>query len=237
MAKTKDEYNYNYAYHYKSYRPPLHEILLDRILKDQKFKTVLDIGCGTGSSSIALTKYCKPVTGYDPSQSMIQKSQKHVKITYTNELNQLKEDYNLIVFFGSLFYINDKSFILYQNKLLKEGYLLCCDFQISYTTILSKLKVSLGEIEYDHFKNLESYNTNSFELVNSEKFETEFSCQIVEVTHLILTEIQIIEKLNAKYKSSNIFQYLINDLEAHYSKNKIKLKANMFYSYYKKISN
>ena len=236
MGKKLDEYNCDSAFHYKSYRPPLHEFLLCRIFKDQTFNNVLDVGCGTGNSSIALSKYSESVTGYDPSRSMIHKTQNNSKIHYTCELNQLLDNYSLIVFFGSLFYVNDKSFILYQNKLSEGGFLLCCDFQILYEPILSKLELYADEIEYDHFKNLDSYNTNSFVLINSEKFETEFSCQLNEVIHLLLSESHIKKQLNEKYEISNIFKNLIEELMIHYPQNEIKIKANLFYSYYRKNS-
>ena len=89
MTNTIIEYNDDSASHYKSYRPPLHETLLSQMLKDRKFKNVLDVGCGTGNSSIALTKYGESVTGYDPSGSMLQQSQKHPKVNYTKKLNLL----------------------------------------------------------------------------------------------------------------------------------------------------
>ena len=236
MGKKFYEYNFDSAFHYKSYRPPLHEFLLDRVFKDQTFNRALDIGCGTGNSSIALTKYSESVTGYDPSIPMIQKAQKHSKINYTFELNQLIHNYELIIFFGSLFYVDDKSFNLYQKKLSKEGFLLCCDFQLLYDPILSKLGVCIDETVYDHSKNLDSYTTNSFELINSEKFETEFSCQLNEFIHLLLSESFIKTQLNKNYKRSNIFKNLTEELIIHYPQNEIKIKANLFYSYYRKIS-
>jgi len=236
MGKKLDEYNCDSAFHYKSYRPPLHEFLLDIIFKEQTFNNILDIGCGTGNSSIALTKFGESVTGYDPSKPMIHNAQKHSKINYTFELNQLIDNYGLIVFFGSLFYVDDKSLLFYQNKLSKEGFLLCCDFQILYEPILSKLGVCENEIEYDHSTNLDSHNTNSFELINSEKFETEFSCQLNELIHLLLSESHIKTQLNKKYEPSNIFKNLREELMIHYPQNEIKINSSLFYSYYRKIS-
>ena len=77
MGEKKSEYTTDIATHYKSFRPPLHEILLKRSLKNQRFESALDIGCGTGNSTIALAKYCASVTGYDPNKSMIQYSESH----------------------------------------------------------------------------------------------------------------------------------------------------------------
>lgn len=51
---------------------------------------MLDVGCGTGNSCIALTKYGKSVTGYDPSESMLKQSQKHPIVNYkkTKSINK-----------------------------------------------------------------------------------------------------------------------------------------------------
>lgn len=236
MDKKLDEYDYNNAFHYKSYRPPLHELILRKVLKNQKFENVLDIGCGIGSSSIALTNFSESVTGYDPSKSMIHKAQKHPKINYTNDLNQLLHSYSLIVFFGSLVYINDIFFNLYQNKLSKGGFMLCCDFQILYEPIFSKLGLSLTKIEYDHYKNLDSYNTRSLELIKREKFETEFSCEKNELIHLLFSESHVKKALIMKYQISNILKNLKEELITHYPEKGIKIKANLFYSYYRNIS-
>lgn len=236
MDKKLDKYDSDSAFHYKSYRPPLHKFLLERVFTDQSFNKTLDVGCGTGNSTLALTKYSEYITGYDPSKSMIHKAQKHSKINYTNEISQLIDNYGLIVFFGSLFYVDEKLFLFYNKKLSEKGFLLCCDFQILHEPILSKLKVYTNEIEYDHSKNLDSYNINSFELINSEKFETEFNCQLNDLIHLLLAEKNIKTQLNKKYELSKKFRNLKNELMIHYPHNKIKLKANLFYSYYRKIS-
>ena len=71
MGEKKSEYTADIATHYKSFRPPLHEILLKRSFKNQRFESALDIGCGTGNSTIALAKYCASVTGYDPNKSRL----------------------------------------------------------------------------------------------------------------------------------------------------------------------
>src|SRR5699024_11326965 len=57
------------AYHYSAYRPPLHALILKRLLApENSFQTGVDIGCGTGYSARALAPYCEHVYGVDPSQ-------------------------------------------------------------------------------------------------------------------------------------------------------------------------
>jgi len=237
MAKTTDIYNDDSAHHYKSYRPPLHELTLARSLSHQKFNAVLDIGCGVGNATIALTKYSSTVTGYDPSISMIKKAKKHPNVFYTADLNALQFNYDLIVFFGSLFYINNTSFALYQKYLAKGGHLLCCDFEIIYAPILSNLNVAVKEMEYDHTKNLASYKQDQFQLIKAENFDVEFCCQTHELIHLLLSENHIKSQLQKKYQSANLIPTLSKNLEALYPNKEVTLKAKLFSSYYKKTNN
>ncbi len=92
--------------HYSAYRPPLHKFILSKILKDRYFEIALDVGCGVGTSSLALVPYAKRVIGYDPSQAMIEKATPHPTITYTNLIDELPNSCDLLCFFGSLEYIN-----------------------------------------------------------------------------------------------------------------------------------
>src|SRR5699024_12745632 len=70
-----DTYDDALARHYKAFRPPLHQLILRRILSPyDKFKSGLDIGCGTGYSAIALAQYCAQVYAIDPSQAMLKLS-------------------------------------------------------------------------------------------------------------------------------------------------------------------
>ena len=58
------EYDNITALHYAAYRPSLHaKILKARFDYSKKFELGLDVGCGTGQSSIALANYCKSVIG------------------------------------------------------------------------------------------------------------------------------------------------------------------------------
>ena len=102
--------------------PPLHEFLLNTIFKEQTFNNILDIGCGTGNSSIALTKFGESVTGYDPSLSMIQESQNHPKVIYTNNLYQLNDEYDLIVFLVLCFMLMKMSFVYIKIIYKKMAY-------------------------------------------------------------------------------------------------------------------
>jgi SAM-dependent methyltransferase len=225
-------YTKNEANHYQSYRPPLHHELLEHCLKSKHFETALDVGCGVGTSTIALTNYCKQVNGYDPSVEMIQKASEHSAIKYYSDLNRLDNHYNLIVFFGSLFYVNTKQLAFFTQKQRQNDVLLCCDFKVNYSTILKALGISVGPYKYDHAKNLSSYGDTLYDLLRSERLETCFTCDRNEVAHLLLSEDAIKYTLGLVNKVDGLIQQLSDVFEDP----KFTLEATLFYSIYERVS-
>ena len=73
-----DQYNESVASHYSAYRPPLHQLILQRAeLGTATFPIGLDVGCGTGRSSVALADFCEQVFAIDPSQPMLDAATPH----------------------------------------------------------------------------------------------------------------------------------------------------------------
>jgi len=80
-----NEYNSNVAKHDAGFRPALHEVILRRLIRPgERFGIGLDVGCGTGYSTVALAEYCKSAIGLDPNQPMLDKATAHPKISYVN---------------------------------------------------------------------------------------------------------------------------------------------------------
>lgn len=214
------------ADHYQSYRPPLHQELLEHCLQSRYFETALDVGCGVGTSTLALTNFSKQATGYDPSVEMIQKASEHPAIKYYSDLNRLDNHYELIVFFGSLFYVNAEQLAFFTQKQRQNDVLLCCDFKINFSPVLKALGISVGPSEYDHAKNLSSYGLKAYHLLRSERFETRFTCDRNEVAHLLLSEDAIKQALANKV--DNLNQELSDVIEDP----RLSLKATLYYSVY-----
>lgn len=223
-------YTKNEADHYQSYRPPLHQELLEHCLKSTHFETALDVGCGVGTSTLALTSFCKQVTGYDPSVEMIQKASEHPAIKYYSDLNRLSNRYDLVVFFGSLSYVKAEQLAFFTQKQRQNDVLLCCDFKVNYSPILKALGVSIGPSKYDHAKNLSSYGDTPYHLLRSEHLETCFTCDRNEVAHLLLSEYAIKQTLANKAERLN--QELSNVFEDP----RLSLEATLFYSIYERGS-
>ena len=73
-----NDYDNITAYHYSFYRPALHLPILESCLEGKYFEKGLDIGCGTGHSSIALANFCNEIVGLDPSSDMLNLSLIHI---------------------------------------------------------------------------------------------------------------------------------------------------------------
>ncbi len=74
------------AKNYSLYRPYIHpqviQIIKSTLHLKKPIENALDIGCGTGQSSIALLEIAKNVMGIDVSEDMIANAQKHEKVKY-----------------------------------------------------------------------------------------------------------------------------------------------------------
>lgn len=74
------------AKRYSLYRPDIHpqviQIIKSRLTLKKPVGNVLDVGCGTGQSAIALTEIAERVTGIDISEDMISQAQRHEKVVY-----------------------------------------------------------------------------------------------------------------------------------------------------------
>ena len=234
MKNNHQEYSSDSASHYRAYRPPLHRAILDRCLAGQEAEKALDVGCGIGHSSVALTKYCRQVLGYDPSEPMIRQALPHQQVTYTSNPEELGADFNLMVFFGSLFYIQENSIPFYLGKLSPGGRILCCDFKVLFEPVIRDLNLSVAWDPYDHTKNLDSFTPHPLTLVHSEQFEVEFTCSLEELTHLILSESSIKTALQKKLPATGLFGSTRSELKKIYTSQPLPMKAELFYSQYRK---
>lgn len=104
-----EPYSEAVATHYAAYRPPLHRTILTRVLAGTGgFSDALDVGCGTGWSSLALAEFCDRVFAIDPSQSMLDGAPPHDSVAYllgAAERIPLPDDsIDLVTFAGSLSY-------------------------------------------------------------------------------------------------------------------------------------
>lgn len=231
-----EQYNKTIAKHYSAYRPPLHQIILEHALtKTESFSVGLDIGCGTGYSAIALTKYCSQVYGIEPSEAMLQEATPNEKITYywgsANSIALSESSIDIVTFAGSLFYA--KSSELTQELIRvcrKSAIVIAYDFEILLDDILWQHGIESDKsFSYDHQINF-SNDSEFTEIVSDEK-QIKFTVTVSELAHLMLSSSYNHNALVEKYGSTDIFSTLVNKLN-QVQKQQYTLEANIYFSKY-----
>jgi len=154
-------YDEKIAWHYAAYRPALHQAIVDEVFISQAFATGLDIGCGTGRSTRALTDKCRTVFGVDSSRRMLDKAAEHPRITYlfgsAHDLPIADASIDVVTFAGVLSYLDMEAVTGELKRVCRNDALICpYDFEIILEDLLRAfgLPDSNSEDAYDHACNL-----------------------------------------------------------------------------------
>jgi SAM-dependent methyltransferase len=115
---------------YANHRPYYHPLIIDKIRQhlnlEGKGDNALDVGCGTGLSTIALKELANNVTGIDGSAEMIAVANKYGdgQIIYRHapaeELPFAAESFDLITVCGAINWIDRPRFFPEARRVLKE---------------------------------------------------------------------------------------------------------------------
>lgn len=225
------------AGHYAAFRPPLHQMILERFLSDlPPFQSGLDIGCGTGTSSIALSGFCDKVTGIDPSLSMLDRAVSHPQVTYFpfdgSHLNLFEEDFELITFAGSLFYGKSQSLL---DEVVRVGknrsLILIYDFEIVWEEILARFGIQYqsGNTDYNHMVDFSGLELSKVEKVKSLKEMIKINIHSENLAHVFLAEEGIYPILKDKFPVNDLYRFVSKKL----SKEKLdELRVKIFLTVY-----
>lgn len=231
-----EDYNRAIATHYSSYRPPLHQMILARVLSNEEtFCDGLDVGCGTGYSAVALAKYCLRVYGVEPSQSMLGEAMPHAKITYLKgsgeNLPIMDNSVDVVTFAGSLFYARSDALTKEMKRVCRSRALaIPYDFEILLNDILLQYGMSSTEIESDYNHVVNFFDSADFTEIIDGREQVSLEVKATELAHILLSDSHRYEAFVEKYGVSDPFAALTNELEAT-RKNHL-LKAKIYYSKY-----
>ena len=222
-----EQYNKNISMHYSAYRPPLHQMILKRVIADgEKVETGLDIGCGTGYSSIALLNHCKKVQGIDPSGSMLDKAEANKNITYKvgcgDDIPVSNNSIDIVTFAGSLFYAKSDVLITELQRVCKENALVVVyDFQVLTDSLLLDLGIGLKESKsnYDHEINFTGYTALSEISAGKEYLEIDVTPE--QLAHILLSSFAY-EQFVKKYDFYTPFNLLVSELKSMDATGKLK---------------
>lgn len=224
-----EEYDTRIAAHYRAYRPTLHAELLEAALGADQFQLGLDVGCGTGQSSIALTHFCAGVCGIEPSAAMLNLAPDHPRVSYFTGVQNFSEKVDLLCFFGSLHYIGKVEIGSYLRLLKSNGTVLCADFEVDYSDVLRALQVVLPSGDYDHQKNLNAYGLSGYTLEAQVTIPMSFACSSEELGHLLLSAAVTQEAFETIFGMDDPFEPLVHKLQG-IMPHKIIMSATGYFS-------
>ena len=239
FSMSDESYDNITAQHYEAYRPPLHELILAKCLKGN-VSTGLDIGCGVGHSSIALTRYCEKVIGLEPSLDMLQKVQAHPKVDYQHfdgtNINLEEDAFDVITFAGSLFYA--KSQLMLDEVVTVSSInatIIVYDFEVILDRILQELGVDLNELvqePYDHSIDFSGLQNDKIGLVMKSEESVELILDSQQLTHLLLSTKEHYAALAKVYNRDELFQSVSKHLSEISGEGSHTIEARIYYTVY-----
>lgn len=227
-----EKYDSITAFHYKYFRPPVHKQILNRALGSSKFSKALDVGCGTGQSSIALTHFCNKVAGYDPNLPMLKEAKAHPSVDYYSDLD-LNNQFNLLCFFGSINYINQLEISQLINLLVPKGTIVCCDFDLQFPSLIKSLLEGSEQGNYNPAKDLSLYEIKSLKEIEKGNFNLSFQSSIKDTAHLILGDSNFLSHFQNQYGLQDPYEDLVEKLRNNFSVEEITHSVKAYWVKYK----
>ncbi len=215
-----ERYDDSAALHYADYRPSLHSLILERILQpDETFRAGLDVGCGTGYSAIALSRYCDRVFGVDSSRAMLDSAQTHEKVTYIHgeldsNIHLPARKLDIVSFAGSLFYTKSDSL---RNALTRfcspGGTVVVYDFEVLLDEVFATLGVDCLKhtTDYDYTVNLSDWEEYILEIGDTERLALDASEK--QIAHLLLADSNYYDALRERFPDGDLFESVVAHLE------------------------
>ena len=187
------DYDDQVAYHYSAYRPPLHQRILQEVLAGQRFRRGLDLGCGTGRSTLALKNFCDEVCGVEPSREMLAHTQAQPGITFhSGSAEQTPfetNSFDVMTMAGCLFYTDQKKTAIELARIGRPGSLVVVyDFEIEMRHLMKSLCPDWEPVtgSYDHAARFNEPDLLKPGLACQREESMDFSLQ--ELVHLLLSE-------------------------------------------------
>ena len=232
-----ERYDERAAAHYSAYRPPLHALILAKVLQKSASTAVgLDVGCGTGHSAIALAKYCANAYAFDASPSMLARAAKDDRVTYfaagVEQLPIRNSTVDLVTFAGSLFYADrDAAGVETRRVCSRNAEVVVYDFEILLDEILQRCRIDqqAAGSKYDHGANFSGEPGFAEAVVKKERFSVELSA--LELTHVLLSDSNRLDQFVNKYGTADPSASLERDLRS--ASGRLSVEADIYYSKYR----
>lgn len=226
-------YDEKIASHYAAYRPALHQAIVEEVFIGQAFDTGLDIGCGTGRSTLALADICSKIFGVDSSRRMLDKATENPKITYlfgsAHDLPIPDASIDMVTFAGVLSYLDAEAATRELKRVCRNNARVCAyDFDIILEDLLRAfgLPEPNSDDPYDHACNLSGQTGLSTLKVVSRVVDLTVTGP--QAAHLLLSEKPHYDRLCELLGVPDPFDPIVDGLKRVQWSG--RLKANIYYA-------
>lgn len=232
MTKAYDQ---TIAAHYAAYRPPLHGLILQRILPpSENFAIGLDLGCGTGRSAHALAAYCDHVYALEPSAAMLNVATPDDDVTYlggrSEQLPVRTNRIDVVTLAGSLFYAN---VVTAASEIIRVCLAGACviayDFQVLLDEALASFDLGIPGAKSSYNPRANFSGCVGFKEMEVVADAVELPLEPIDLAHLSLADPTRHDVFARRYDTLEPTHALASEL---YSMGPLTLRANIFYSSY-----
>lgn len=213
-----DSYDQATATHYAAFRPPLHRYIVHDALGGQRFETGLDIGCGTGWSTVALASVCQRAIGVDSSPAMLAEAAHASGVEYrlgdACDLPVEPRMIDLVSLAGVLSYIDRSSLVAELRRVCRPAAaILIYDFRVELQPLLQRLSIDLAPSppSYDHARNLSG--DPGVETIHTATKRMSFASAPGEAAHIILSSGRRLKALAKRLDAQDPYERTKNLIE------------------------
>ncbi|KLV04100.1 hypothetical protein ABT56_15935 [Photobacterium aquae] len=230
-----EQYNSEISQHYAAYRPPLHQMILNEILAGQHLACGVDIGCGTGISTVALSHYCQNVYGVDPSQDMLDQTKPADGIHYSQgsgeHLPLPDHCADVVTFAGSLSYAKSDALVTELERVCAaNATVIVYDFEVLLCEYMSLLGIETAATpsNYDHAINLSDYKTLVERQIITSQLTLDVNAQ--QLAHILFSSSTRYEQLCQHFGQQGAFASVVEKLGGINAL--LPIKVDIYYSTY-----
>jgi ubiquinone/menaquinone biosynthesis C-methylase UbiE len=235
------EYDQITAFHYVAYRPSLHAQILKECLKEgDEYDLGLDVGSGTGHSTVALSHYCENVVGVEPSEEMLEQAIPHPKTEYIyyngKEFSFPDNKFDVITFAGSLFYAKSQLLLDEVVRVAKaNARVVIYDFELSLDSVLEKLNLDRTlqqKSNYDHQLNFSGLDQKNIKI--TKEFTNSLSLDILneDVSHLLLSSKDNYNLLLGSFGEDHLYNKVSQKLRTIFKSGSTIIEAKTYSTVY-----
>lgn len=215
------EYDQITAEHYAAYRPALHVPILQRYVDEKSYGRGLDVGCGTGQSTLALTHFCGEVWGVEPSLSMLERAAPHSQVQYRHydgaRFPVADGYFDLITFAGSWYYARSQTVLDETVRVGRDKSLVFLyDFDLVTQPVLDRLLPKgqhTSPSDYDHQACFDGLDQS---MVREEgRWQDQISIDIApaDLAHLFLSVKETYQVLAENYGTIQLWETITHQLK------------------------